>query len=527
MQALSAVANTAGNVIPITGSISAQTDGITMIVPGEKRSFTDIFAQLYAMFPTAASANTVGQATDKQGLFAHVPGQKVEEGADMSHQPGNEAILAGIMLAMPTVYNGQPVKPSETGNIVEAVITESQIKPAINKAFAAPGNISMALTQMQPVTGALEKMAGDSNPQSGIGPTDQVGKILATTQPSTALKSLAANQPGHDKAIMQTGKGIKTIEAEIQPGNAIATAAGFSTDQVLHVPTSQSSKANRLMTAAGIPVAENAEQAEKSETAKLELKKAFGSMKENKTIVTNEQPAIESPHGLTSSGKARPVIDETARPADKENKNLASLDKQVNDTSVTKKTLQTGGDEVKVKYTATKKADMASSDTTVKLDLQPSLHNIQAATERSRPERTGMSKSQIDFIANHLAGQINSGTSSLEINLQPESLGKIQLMFQMDEGSLSVRIIAHAEETRNLLDASLQSIKESLSQQGIKVNDMSLDLAQQEKHGNHSGNGYREASKPIVLMGEKKDSCNQNEIWQQNPTHYRRLNILA
>jgi len=100
-------------------------------------------------------------------------------------------------------------------------------------------------------------------------------------------------------------------------------------------------------------------------------------------------------------------------------------------------------------------------------------------------------------------------------------------MFQMDDGSLSVRIIAHSEETRNLLDASLQNIKETLNQQGIKVDDMSLDLANQEKHGNQNGSSYREASRTFAMMGEKKESHNHTDNWEQNSTQNRRLNILA
>ena len=540
MQALSAVLNTAGNVKPTTDSRSSQTDSIIMIVPGEKRSFTEIFEQLFAMLPTAASANTSGQAVDKQAMLTNVLDQKAEAGSDKSDQQGNEAILPGIMLAMPALYIGKPDRTLESGTIEEAIVTESEVKPTINKTFAAPGNTLFALTQMQPVTGTLETMASGSNIQPGIGPTDQTSKILATTQQPAALKSFATDQTSPDELIGQTDKVTKTIAAETQPGNGSAAAASFSTEQVFNVPTSQKSKDRRFITATEVSVTDNAEKAVNSEASRLESKKAVGQIgKEGKIIVTPEQTAIKSSHEvITSGGKDKPIFDQTARPTDNQNKNQASINKQDSDTvksamidvsakSATKKSVQASGEEVKIKNTIGKKAEIAASDTAVKLDLQPSLSNVQAATERPRTERTVMSKSQIDFIASNLAGQINSGTSSLEINLQPESLGKIKLMFQMDDGTLSVRIIAHAEETRNLLDASLQNIKESLNQQGIKVNDMSLDLANQEKHGNQNGSGYREASKPLPMMVEKKESYNHSEIWEQNSSQYRRLNILA
>ena len=543
MQALSAVVNTADNVKPTKGSRSSQADSIAMIVPGEKGSFTEILEQLFTMFPTATSANIDGQSGDKQAI-TNVLDQKAEVGSDKSNNQGNEATLSGIMLAMPVIYIGQPDKSSEKGTIAEAVITKSEGKPTINKYFAATGDIPFAMAEMQPVTGILETIASDSNIQPGFGQTDQTSKTLATTQPqdfkSAVMGSYSTEQPGFAEVIGQTGKERSTIAAEIRPGNEPAATTSFSTDQFIEVSTSQKGKDSRIMTVAEVPVTENAKEAVNSETVRSELKKAVRQIgQESKIIVNTEQPAIESPHEVTTSnGKVKPVIEETARSTDKENKNLASIGQQdsgsaesavtdITTKSVTKRSVKANGDEVKISNTAGKKTDIPARDTAGETNLQPSLNNIQVATERPKSDKKVMSKSQIDFIASNLAGKINSGTSSLEINLQPESLGKIKLMFQMDDGSLSVRIIAHSEETRNLLDASLQNIKESLNQQGIKVDDMSLDLANQQKHGNQSGSGYREASRTMGMIAEKKESYNNTEIWEQNSSQYSRLNILA
>jgi flagellar hook-length control protein FliK len=220
---------------------------------------------------------------------------------------------------------------------------------------------------------------------------------------------------------------------------------------------------------------------------------------------------IKATPGQPERAQARPAVAENAvRPASQES-------------------IKAGGKEVKLHPAAVKKADKATvtRDSAGELNQLPGLHNMPVSLERPGADKPVMSKSQIDLIANHLAGQINSGSSSLEVDLQPEALGKIKLMFQMEDGSLTVRIIAHTEEAHHLLDASLQSMKENLSQQGIKISDMSLDLANQEKQGNQTGSGHKEAGRPAKMFGDQKESYENTGIWEQTSTQYSRLNILA
>ncbi len=89
--------------------------------------------------------------------------------------------------------------------------------------------------------------------------------------------------------------------------------------------------------------------------------------------------------------------------------------------------------------------------------------------------------------------QIKSGASSIELTLQPEHLGKIQMLLQSNEGTISVQILAQTSEALTLLNANSHSIKDAIEQQGIKLNDVNINLAQDNQsqpnhHEERSGN---------------------------------------
>ncbi len=146
-------------------------------------------------------------------------------------------------------------------------------------------------------------------------------------------------------------------------------------------------------------------------------------------------------------------------------------------------------------------------------------------------EKASMSNSQIDLIVNHMAAQIKGGASRVEIHLQPEYLGKIQILVQSNESLISVQILTQTGETLNLLNANWHHIKEAIEQQGIKLNEVSIDLADQEMQDNRSGHGYPEESQVDHSYGEARniydDFDNKGTQEQHYSDSYNLLNILA
>ncbi len=102
-------------------------------------------------------------------------------------------------------------------------------------------------------------------------------------------------------------------------------------------------------------------------------------------------------------------------------------------------------------------------------------------------EKAVLSKSQLDSIVSNMIQQIKAGPSSLELSLKPEYLGKINIMVELNESMISIKVVAQSGEAANLLNSNLLNIKENLEQQGVKIQQMEVDLANQEKQDNQKG----------------------------------------
>ena len=124
----------------------------------------------------------------------------------------------------------------------------------------------------------------------------------------------------------------------------------------------------------------------------------------------------------------------------------------------------------------TNKAKVAKTDT---VDIKTAVvQTVEVREVRIKESELPLVKSQLNFISNHLTTQIKNGISSMELVRQPEHLGKIQMLLQSSDGIVSVQILAQTSEALNLLNANSHSIKDAIEQQGIKLNDVNINLAQ-------------------------------------------------
>jgi len=143
-------------------------------------------------------------------------------------------------------------------------------------------------------------------------------------------------------------------------------------------------------------------------------------------------------------------------------------------------------------------------------------------------EKAMLGKSQADFFVSKMIEQIKIAPSSLEVSLKPEYLGKVNILVQSIDGVIAVNVIAQNSEALNLLNSNLQNIKDSLEQQGIKVQQLEVNLANQEKQGNQSGSSYK-GEKPIVQAAESLNAAEYGSILdsEQSSLLSHKLNLLA
>lgn len=68
------------------------------------------------------------------------------------------------------------------------------------------------------------------------------------------------------------------------------------------------------------------------------------------------------------------------------------------------------------------------------------------------------------------------GSTELVVQLEPKELGKMVVRLTSAEGTVSVKILAHAPVTRDLLESGLNSLRQSFLDQGIRFDKMDIEL---------------------------------------------------
>lgn len=101
----------------------------------------------------------------------------------------------------------------------------------------------------------------------------------------------------------------------------------------------------------------------------------------------------------------------------------------------------------------------------------------------------------ISKVADNVRVLLETDTTSMEMQLNPENLGKIYLNVSSKEGAVNATIAAQNEDIKNALEMQVATLRENLNQAGIKVDAIEVTIASHEFERN----------------------LEQNEQQQQNP----------
>ena len=88
--------------------------------------------------------------------------------------------------------------------------------------------------------------------------------------------------------------------------------------------------------------------------------------------------------------------------------------------------------------------------------------------------------------------KVLSGNENFEINLEPESFGKIKVNISMDKQSIDIRMFAETQAAASILRANEDSLLQITSQNGMKLAGFSVGMQsgadQQKQSANQSRN---------------------------------------
>lgn len=98
----------------------------------------------------------------------------------------------------------------------------------------------------------------------------------------------------------------------------------------------------------------------------------------------------------------------------------------------------------------------------------------------------------IEQFAENVRVTISEETSSMEMQLNPENLGKVYLQISSEQGTIRAQIAASEEAVKTALETQVAELRETLQQSGIKVDSIEVTVASHEFERNLEQGQQRE-----------------------------------
>lgn len=150
-----------------------------------------------------------------------------------------------------------------------------------------------------------------------------------------------------------------------------------------------------------------------------------------------------------------------------------------------------------------------------------SAENIINNIQNSQP--VNYSNVQMEEIVNQIVEQIkvqvSADSTAMEMQLNPESFGKVQLHIAMKDGMVTAQMSVENEAVKNAVEAQLVQLKESMNEQGVKVEAIEVTVETHEfernlqQDSNANQQAYEEEQKKSAA---KRMNLNLSlEDWQE------------
>jgi len=369
---------------------------------------------------------------------------------------------------------------NSTDKALTGIITELQNNSSANKA------LSDILSELQN-NNSVNKEGTETDILTGLQPKSSIGKELAGIISKFSQDDSIAPLEGEIPADIQNSSDVAHIVSETVLKDNIMTDKSF---KELLEKVSQSLK--DLINSAGT----SEELPDTVSSIKELLSQLLESGDTLKDIIKKSdykdlQGIIEKSPFLAKVQDLLDLFDrKTASSSDKK-KNVSDIISEANSVlsslEQAVKAHKSSGKETEYKHTDTS----GKEEKDIFLLQQKTLENI--AYNRLNPEHTKhMSETKTDITSVDLSSQIvkkinwhsTDKNSMATITLEPESLGKMRVEVNLAvTGEVSARFITQNKQAGEILSEQLNQLKQSLSEQGLKLGNFSVSTEDRSSQG--------------------------------------------
>ena len=152
-----------------------------------------------------------------------------------------------------------------------------------------------------------------------------------------------------------------------------------------------------------------------------------------------------------------------------------------------------------------------SSSNVVQNFAETVLNNLETAvSEIAYTEESADAEGIMKQIINQVKVGVGREVTTMELQLHPESLGKLDLQVAMKDGMFVAKITTENEVVKNVIEAQLIQLKETLEEQGLKVSSVEVsvakeglrqDLSQNSENNGNFNETKKQSNRKINLQG--------------------------
>ena len=139
-------------------------------------------------------------------------------------------------------------------------------------------------------------------------------------------------------------------------------------------------------------------------------------------------------------------------------------------------------------------SDVAKAQTTMQMQDTAGVQTMAHAADMTS-ETSYISVDTMDLleqVAEQIRVNVSEGTSSMEMQLNPENLGKVYVNISSKEGMIHAQLAASNEAVRAALETQVADLRQNLNQAGVKVDAIEVTVASHEFEKNLEQNQENE-----------------------------------
>ena len=181
-------------------------------------------------------------------------------------------------------------------------------------------------------------------------------------------------------------------------------------------------------------------------------------------------------------------------------------------------------------------SDKAQQSNTTVTDISANLiQNIQSSFEEVMSTSSTNSVNGADIvkqIINSVKVSGNTSIQSMEIQLNPEHLGKVNLTVTSKNGVITAQIVAQNEEVKKAIESQIATLKENFESQGIKIEAVEVTVQShafesgQNLQGNNSEQGKNaKGTRRHISLEEFESLGNESEELIDNLIHHEHSSV--